>query len=230
MALVVIGLVHWEAFRTVQAMVLPLASGRGQAEHAKVRREPPSLGKLLGTHAAVRRGQPYHLRLVLPQANRALEGEGGRGVGHHLRAAQGGDDLVLAREPDDRAGAEGRPQREEERVSRALLPRAEWDERSEWFRRLHTEHLKADPAAATTPEPGKSAPRIVLPAMPNADPRTSERRRLLGKLMAASGPGAISKIADEFLAAGFTFPDDQEVHLQLLEHLRGQSLAQMALA
>jgi hypothetical protein len=77
---------------------------------------------------------------------------------------------------------------------------------------------KVDPSAAT-PEPGKSAPRMVLPAVPNSDPRTSERRRLLGKLMVASGPGAVSKIADEFLAAGFTFPYDQEVHLQLLEHL-----------
>lgn len=33
-----------------------------------------------------------------------------------------------------------------------IEPRAEWDERSEWFRRLHTEHLKADPSAATNPE------------------------------------------------------------------------------
>lgn len=78
---------------------------------------------------------------------------------------------------------------------------------------------RADPAAAATPEPSKAAPRIVLPAVPNADPRTAERRRLLGKLMAASGPGAVSKIADEFVAAGFTFPEDQEVQMQLLEHL-----------
>jgi hypothetical protein len=72
---------------------------------------------------------------------------------------------------------------------------------------------------AASPEAAKSAPRMVLPPSPNADPRTTERRRLLGKLLAASGPGAISKVAEEFVSAGFTFPDDQEVHLQLLEHL-----------
>jgi alpha-L-rhamnosidase len=33
-----------------------------------------------------------------------------------------------------------------------IEPRAEWDKRSEWFRRLHTEHLKADPSAATNPK------------------------------------------------------------------------------
>ncbi len=32
-----------------------------------------------------------------------------------------------------------------------IEPRAEWDERSAWFRRLHTEHLRADPAAASNP-------------------------------------------------------------------------------
>jgi hypothetical protein len=30
--------------------------------------------------------------------------------------------------------------------------KAEWDERSEWFRRLHTEHLSADPAAVKNPQ------------------------------------------------------------------------------
>jgi len=30
--------------------------------------------------------------------------------------------------------------------------RAEWDERSEWYRRLQTEHLQTDPAAATNPQ------------------------------------------------------------------------------
>ena len=36
----------------------------------------------------------------------------------------------------------------EERIE----PKEEWDKRSEWFQRLQTEHLKADPTAATTPE------------------------------------------------------------------------------
>jgi alpha-L-rhamnosidase len=33
-----------------------------------------------------------------------------------------------------------------------IEPKAEWDERSEWFRRLHTEHLTAEPAAASNPQ------------------------------------------------------------------------------
>ena len=33
-----------------------------------------------------------------------------------------------------------------------IEPKAEWDERSAWFRRLHTEHLTADPAAAKNPQ------------------------------------------------------------------------------
>ena len=64
----------------------------------------------------------------------------------------------------------------------------------------------------------RSAPRIVLPPAPNADPKSVERRRLLGKLLTAAGPAAISKVADEFVGQGFQFPDDQEVFLQLLEH------------
>lgn len=68
----------------------------------------------------------------------------------------------------------------------------------------------------------RSAPRIVLPPTPNADPKTTERRRLLSKLLTVSGPAAISKVADEFVTQGFQWPDDQEVHLQLLEHTNEQ--------
>lgn len=64
----------------------------------------------------------------------------------------------------------------------------------------------------------KTAPRIVLAPNPNADPRHAERRRLLAKLANAAGPASISRFADEFVAAGFSFPDDQEIYLQLLEH------------
>ena len=64
----------------------------------------------------------------------------------------------------------------------------------------------------------KTAARIVLPPNPDADPKNAERRKLLAKLLSATGPASISKAADAFLAAGFTFPDDQETHVQLLEH------------
>ncbi len=83
---------------------------------------------------------------------------------------------------------------------------------------LFTPKGAEDPAAAAA-ETARSAARIVLPPNPNADPKNAERRRLLGKLLSAAGPGAISKVANEFVAAGFSFPDDQEVYLQLLEHV-----------
>ncbi|HVY48823.1 MAG TPA: hypothetical protein VHB21_23200, partial [Minicystis sp.] len=67
---------------------------------------------------------------------------------------------------------------------------------------------------AVTPKPG----RIVLPPPPNPDPRVAERHKLLGKLLGAEGRPAVSKAANEFLRAGFTFPEEQDVYLQLLEH------------
>ncbi|MFO0763064.1 MAG: hypothetical protein U0359_41895 [Byssovorax sp.] len=65
---------------------------------------------------------------------------------------------------------------------------------------------------------GKSVGKIVLPPPPQSDSRTMERQKLLGKLLGAEGRPAVSKAADEFIKAGFTFPDDQDVHLKRLEH------------
>jgi hypothetical protein len=65
-----------------------------------------------------------------------------------------------------------------------------------------------------TPKPG----RIVLVPAPQSDPRGVERQRLLSKLLGAEGRPHITKAANEFLNAGFTFPEDQDVHLKLLEH------------
>lgn len=64
----------------------------------------------------------------------------------------------------------------------------------------------------------KAAGRIVLPPAPQTDPRTGERQKLLAKLLLAEGRPNVSKAADDFLKAGFTLPDDQDVHLKLLEH------------
>jgi hypothetical protein len=66
---------------------------------------------------------------------------------------------------------------------------------------------------------GKGPQRIVLPPPPTNDPRTAERQKLLSKLLLAQGRPNVSKAADEFVRAGFTFPEDQDVHLQLLEHV-----------
>ncbi len=65
----------------------------------------------------------------------------------------------------------------------------------------------------------KTAARIVLAPNPDADPRHAERRRLLARLADAAGPASISRVANDFIAAGFEFPDDQEIYLQLLEHV-----------
>jgi len=70
------------------------------------------------------------------------------------------------------------------------------------------------PSRETTPKPG----RIVLAPPPQSDPRATERQRLLSKLLGAEGRPHITKAANEFIGAGFTFPDDQDVHLKLLEH------------
>jgi hypothetical protein len=64
----------------------------------------------------------------------------------------------------------------------------------------------------------KAAGRIVLPPAPQTDPRTGERQKLLAKLLLAEGRPNVSKAADDFWKAGFTLPDDQDVHLKLLEH------------
>jgi hypothetical protein len=64
----------------------------------------------------------------------------------------------------------------------------------------------------------KTPGRIVLAPPPQSDPRAVERQRLLTKLLGASGRPGISKAANEFLRAGHTFPTEQDVYLQLLEH------------
>ena len=60
--------------------------------------------------------------------------------------------------------------------------------------------------------------RIVLAPPPQSDPRTAERQKLLGRLLLAEGRPKISKAADDFLKAGFSLPEEQDVYLQLLEH------------
>jgi hypothetical protein len=66
---------------------------------------------------------------------------------------------------------------------------------------------------------GRDAPgKIVLAPPPQSDPRAAERQKLLSRLMVATGRPAITKAADELLRAGYTFPMEQDVYLQLLEH------------
>jgi hypothetical protein len=77
---------------------------------------------------------------------------------------------------------------------------------------------RAAPSAASAPATSSKPGRIVLPPPPDPDPRAAERQKLLAKLLRAAGRPAVSQAANEFLRAGFVFPDEQDVHLQLLEH------------
>ncbi|KYF74168.1 hypothetical protein BE17_34835, partial [Sorangium cellulosum] len=72
----------------------------------------------------------------------------------------------------------------------------------------------------------KTPGRIVLAPPPQSDPKAVERQRLLSKLLCASGRPNISKAANDFLRAGHTFPAEQDVYLQLLEHSDEQRIQQ----
>jgi hypothetical protein len=79
---------------------------------------------------------------------------------------------------------------------------------------------EAEPSAnaASRAKEAKPNGRIVLSPPPQSDPDAVNRQKLLAKLLGAEGRPSVSKAANEFLKAGFQFPDDQDVHLQLLEH------------
>jgi hypothetical protein len=73
------------------------------------------------------------------------------------------------------------------------------------------------PDTADGPAPRRAA-RIVAPVRKGDDARVLERARLLDRLLASDGRGSISRAADDFRRAGFEFPSEQAVQLQLLEH------------
>ncbi len=77
-----------------------------------------------------------------------------------------------------------------------------------------SERLKA---AGPDSTPRRSA-RIVELKTPDQDDQELRRQRLLDRLRTSQGRGAISRAAEEFRLAGFDFPLDQEIQLQLLEH------------
>jgi len=60
--------------------------------------------------------------------------------------------------------------------------------------------------------------RIVQVTRTDTDAEERERLRLLDRLMAAETRGAISRTAEDYVKAGFAFPEEQPVQLQLLEH------------
>ena len=60
--------------------------------------------------------------------------------------------------------------------------------------------------------------RIVQITRGSADDRERERQRLMDRLMASETRGAITRAANDYAGAGFQFPEEQPVQLQLLEH------------
>jgi len=76
------------------------------------------------------------------------------------------------------------------------------------------EEIRPKPA----PEPARRAARIITLGAGAQDARRLEQQKLLGRLLSSQGRGAVSRAAEEFLRNGFDLPDEQEVHLQLLEH------------
>jgi hypothetical protein len=82
---------------------------------------------------------------------------------------------------------------------------------------------------ATDPPPKRSA-RIIQLARADSDELEKQRRRLLDRLMTSEGRGAISRAAEEYQQAGFEFPTDQEVQLQLLEHFDEEQARKAILA
>lgn len=100
--------------------------------------------------------------------------------------------------------------------------------------------VRAAKPASRAPQPGAAAPAADPPPAPGSrrgreapaprsgrivaqvavtDARELERERLLGKLLAAAGRAAITRAADELLGAGFELPpEEQDVHVQMLEH------------
>ncbi len=62
------------------------------------------------------------------------------------------------------------------------------------------------------------ATKIVTPKPPATDAATLQRDRLLSALLSAQSPSSITAAADALFAAGYVLPDEQEHHLQMLEH------------
>jgi len=66
--------------------------------------------------------------------------------------------------------------------------------------------------------PRSRSARIVSAERHDPDARLVERERLLGRLLSSEGRGAITRAAEQYAKAGFEFPAEQPVQLQLLEH------------
>ncbi len=100
------------------------------------------------------------------------------------------------------------------------MSRSEEDEaRSSSKYRAALEALFAPKPAAPAEPPPVDRPSKKMIAVPTReDPRAPEREKRLAKLLAAEGRAGVTRAAEHFVAAGFDFPEEQEVMLKLLEH------------
>lgn len=93
-----------------------------------------------------------------------------------------------------------------------------------------------DPSDRETPKPAngngldaqRRAARIVQVNATGPDDREKQRLRLIERLLTSEGRVAISRAANDLKLAGFDFPLNQDVQLQLLEH-NDEALAREAI-
>ena len=76
--------------------------------------------------------------------------------------------------------------------------------------------VEPEPPALDQP---RRAARIVRASSATTDAAERQRQRLLDRLLTSQGRLAITRAAREYQAAGFAFPIEQEVQLQLLEYV-----------
>src|SRR6478609_6352387 len=77
-------------------------------------------------------------------------------------------------------------------------------------------------------DPAEVEARIVVRKEDEIDETEKTRRRLFSRYLAAEGRAAVTKAANEYFAAGFELPREQEAQLKLLEHF-DETQAQRAL-
>ena len=77
---------------------------------------------------------------------------------------------------------------------------------------------KEQPRIDSQAPPPRRVARIVAPAASTPDEQEVLRSRLLQRIILSEGRGAVTRAADDFIDAGFAFPEEQQVQLQLLEH------------
>ncbi len=82
------------------------------------------------------------------------------------------------------------------------------------------ELLEGDPRKRRDAVKDRSSARIVQRSVAEYDAREGERLRMLDRVLLSEGRSAISRAIDVYLEAGFELPLEQEVQLQLLEHVR----------